>query len=192
MSIIEDKIKKLTPKQQTLLLFLAPALIIAAFINYVYLPGNKAISELETTVLKNESEISKSQIMQRKLKQLKAENVTLQQELSLATQRLPSQAAGAGIPDSISTAAKKSGLTVKSVKAGDKETGPGGLYVETPVSVEVNGGYHDLGKCMENLDEMTMMMTVSELNISSGAVDGVKMNLPIKFTVLAYTAGGGK
>ena len=34
MSIIEDKIKKLTPKQQTLLLFFMPALIIGAFMYY--------------------------------------------------------------------------------------------------------------------------------------------------------------
>ena len=45
---------------------------------------------------------------------------------------------------------------------------------------------------MEKLDKMTMMMTVSEMNISSGTVGGIRMNLPIKFTVLAYTAGGGK
>ena len=78
------------------------------------------------------------------------------------------------------------------MNAGDKETGPDGLYIKTPISVEVNGGYHDLGKFMEKLDKMTMMMTVSEMNIASGTLGGIKMNLPIKFTVLAYTAGGGK
>jgi type IV pilus assembly protein PilO len=192
MSIIDDKIKKLTPKQQTLLLFFMPALILGAFMYFIYLPGSKTISGLETTVLKNQSEISKSQIMQSKLKLLKAENERLQQELKLATQRLPSAQEVDGVPDTISGEAKASGLSVKSVKAGDQKTGPGGLYVQTPINVEVNGGYHDLGNFMEKLDKMTMMMTVSELNISSGTVGGIKMNLPIKFTVLAYTAGGGK
>jgi type IV pilus assembly protein PilO len=192
MSIIEDKIKKLTPKQQTLLLFFMPVLIIGLFLYYVYLPGSSAISGLEATVQKNESEISKSQIMQRKLKLLKVENARLQQELQLATQRLPSPAQGDGIPDAVSGAAKESGLVVKSVKSGGKITGPDGLYVQMPISVEVNGGFHDLGKFMEKLDKMTMMMTVSELNVSSGTVANIKMNLPIKFTVLAYTAGGGK
>jgi type IV pilus assembly protein PilO len=192
MSIIEDKIKKLTPKQQTLLLFLMPVLIIGLFLYYIYLPGSIAISDLEATVQKNESEISKSQIMQRKLKVLKVENERLQQELKLATQRLPSPAQGDGISDAVSGAAKECGLAVKSVNTGEKKTGPDGLYVQIPISVEVNGGYHDLGKFMEKLDKMTMMMTVSELNISSGTVGGIKMNLPIKFTVLAYTAGGGK
>jgi type IV pilus assembly protein PilO len=192
MSIIDDKIKKLTPKQQTLLLFFMPALILGAFMYFIYLPGSKTISDLETTVLKNQSEISKSQIMQRKLKLLKAENVQLQQDLKVATQKLPSPAEGDTVPDSISGAAKECGLSVKSVNAGNQKTGPDGLYVETPINVEVNGGYHDLGKFMEKLDKMTMMMTVSELNISSGTVGGIKMNLPIKFTVLAYTAGGGK
>ncbi|MHB8173487.1 MAG: type IV pilus inner membrane component PilO [Nitrospirota bacterium] len=192
MSAIQDKWKKLTPKQQTLLLLIIPVIIIGAFTYYIYMPGNKAISGLEADIQKNESEISKSQLMQSKLGELKAENVSLQQELKLATDRLPSPSEGAGVPDAIKKAASESGLTVKSVIAGANKTGPGGLYIETPVNVEVTGDYHDLGKLMENIDNMTRMVTVSDLDISSGKVSGIKMDLPIKFTVLAYASGGGK
>ncbi len=192
MSAIQDKWKKLTPKQQTLLLLIIPVIIIGAFTYYIYMPGNKAISGLEADIQKNESEISKSQLMQSKLGELKAENVSLQQELKLATDRLPSPSEGAGVPDAIKKAASESGLTVKSVIAGANKTWPGGLYIETPVNVEVTGDYHDLGKLMENIDNMTRMVTVSDLDISSGKVSGIKMDLPIKFTVLAYASGGGK
>ncbi len=193
MSAIQDKlIKKLTPKQQTLLLLIIPLVIAGLFVYLVYLPNKKIISNLDADIQKNESEISKSQLMESKLPELKAENVTLQQELKLATDKLPSPSEGAGVPDAIKKAAMGSGLTVKSVQAGANNTGPGGLYIETPVNVQVNGGYHDLGKFMEQLDNMTRMLTVAELDISSGQVRGKKMDLPIKFTVLAYTSGGGK
>ena len=132
MSIIEDKIKKLTPKQQTLLLFFMPALIIGAFMYFVYLPGSTAISDLETTVQQNESEISKSQIMQRKLKVLEGRKRATPAGPEGGHGELPSPAEGDGIPDSISGAAKESGLSVKSVNAGDKIPGPNGLYTRLP------------------------------------------------------------
>lgn len=192
MSAIQDKLKKLPPKQQALLLLFIPLIVAGLFVYLVYLPGEKVISNLDADIQKNESEISKSQLMESKLPELKAENVTLQQELKLATDKLPSSSEGAGVPDAIKKAAMDSGLTVKSVQAGANNTGPNGLYIETPVNAQVEGGYHDLGKFMEQIDNMTRMLTVSELDISSGKVRGIKMDLPIKFTVLAYTSGGGK
>ncbi len=192
MSAIEDKLKKLTPKQQTLLLLIIPVVMVSLFVYLVYMPESKIISELKAEIQKNQSGISKSQLMESKLPELKAENVTLQQELKLATDKLPSPTEGAGAPDSIKKTAKDSGLTVKSVQAGASVTGPDGLYIVTPVNVQVEGGYHDLGKFMEKLDNMTRMLAVSELDISSGKVSGIRMDLPIKFTVLAYTSGGGK
>ncbi len=192
MSAIQDKLKKLPPKQQTLLLLVIPLVIAGLFAYLVYLPGEKVISNLNADIQKNDSEISKSLLMESKLPELKAENVTLQQELKLATDKLPSPSEGAGVPDALKKAAMDSGLTVKSVQPGTNNTGPGGLYIETPVNVQVEGDYHDLGKFMAQLDNMTRMLTVSELDISTGKVKGIKMDLPIKFTVLAYTSGGGK
>ncbi len=192
MSAIQDKLKKIPPKQQALLLLVIPLVIAGLFVYLVYMPGEKVISSLNAEIQKNQSEISKSRLMESKLPELKAENVTLQQELKLATDKLPSPSEGVGAPDTIKKAAIESGLTVKSVQAGANNTGPGGLYIETPVNVQAEGGYHDLGKFMEQLDNMTRMLAVSELDISSGKVKGVKMDLPIKFTVLAYTSGGGK
>ncbi len=192
MSAIEDKLKKLPPKQQTLLLLVIPLIILGLFAYLVYLPSEKTISRLEADIQKNESGISKSQLMESKLGELKAENVNLQQELKLATDKLPSPSEGAGMPDAIKKAAKDSGLAVKSVQASASVTGPDGLYIETPINVQVEGGYHELGKFMEKLDNMTRMLAVSELDISSGKVSGIRMDLPIKFTVLAYTSGGGK
>ncbi len=50
----------------------------------------------------------------------------------------------------------------------------------TPITVEVNGGYHDFGKLMEGLDKMTRMVVVTDLNMSSAKVEGKKMNIPVK------------
>ncbi len=173
-------------------MFLVPVLIAAVFVYFVYLPDSAKISELNTTIEKNESEISKGQVMQRKLVELKAANQKLQEELKAATERLPSGEEESRLPDTFGDMARASGLTVKSFNPGQKKPGPGGLYFETPITVELNGGYHDLGKLMEGLDKMTRMVVVRDLNMSSAKVEGKKMNIQVKFTMQAFSAAGGK
>jgi len=81
---------------------------------------------------------------------------------------------------------------VKSVTPGERKPGPGGLYMQTAIAVELSGGYHKFGKFMEKLDSMPRMLTVSGLDMSSAKLSGMEMDIPVKFTVLAFTAGGGK
>ena len=130
--------------------------------------------------------------MQRKLVELKAANQKLQTELKVATERLPSGVEESSLPEVVGDLVRSSGLTLKSWTPGQKKPGPGGLYSETPITVEVNGGYHDFGKLMEALDKMTRMVVVTELSMSSAKVEGRKMNIPVKFTIDAFSASGGK
>jgi type IV pilus assembly protein PilO len=192
MSAIQDRLKKLSPKSVTGLLLLVPVLLAAAFVYFVYLPDSTKIADLRVAIEKNESEISKSQVMQRKLAELKAANQRLQEELKVATEKLPSGEEESRLPEVVADLIKSSGLTMKSWTPGQKKPGPGGLYSETPIKVEVNGGYHEFGRLMEGLDKMARMIVITDLNMSSAKVEGRKMNIPVKFTMEAFSAAGGK
>lgn len=192
MKAIRDKLKKINPKYATMLIFLVPVILVAAFIYVVYLPYQKSNKALEQSIQQNESEISKSQVMQRKLTELKAANIKLQEDLKNATAILPGAEEAAKLPDTITDMVKASGLSFKSVIPGQKNAGPSGLYFETPIAVEFSGSYHDVGKFMEGIDNITRLVAVSDFNMSSATMDGKRMNIPVKATILAYTAGGGK
>lgn len=192
MKAIRDKLKKINPKHATMLFFLVPVVMIAAFIYVVYLPYQKSNSALEQSIQQNESEISKSQVMQRKLAELKAANIKLQEDLKSATAILPGAEEAAKLPDTVTDMIKTLGLTFKSASPGQKIAGPSGLYSETPIVVEFSGSYHDVGKFMEGIDNITRLVSVSDFNMSSAIMDGRRMNIPVKMTILAYTAGGGK
>lgn len=189
---LQDRFKKLNPKQATLITIAIPVALTALFVYFVYMPYSKQIKSLEQKVQQNDSEISKSQVMRRKLAELKAANQKLQVEIKEATQMLPGSGQEAGLPDTISDMAKASGLTLKAVTTGEKKPGPGGLYLQSTFIIEVVGGYHDIGRFMEKIDGMTRVLTVSELLMSSAKLNGTKMDIPAKFTVLAFTASGGK
>jgi type IV pilus assembly protein PilO len=189
---LQDRIKKLNPKHVTLMSLALPVALAVLFVNFAYLPYTTQIKKLEDKVQQNESEISKSQVMQRKLAELKTANQKLQLELKAATEKLPSGSEEASLLDTITGLAKESGLTLKSASPSEKKPGPGNLYIQSQYTVEVVGGYHDIGRFMEKIDRMTRVLTVSNLMMSSAKLNGTKMNIPAKFTVLAFTAGGGK
>jgi type IV pilus assembly protein PilO len=189
---LQDRLKKLKPKHVTLMSLALPVALAALFVNFAYMPYTKQIKKLEDKIQQNESDISKSQVMLRKLAELKAANQQLQMELKAVTEKLPSSSEEASLPDIITDLAKESGLTLKAVSPGEKKPGPGSLYTQSQYTVEVVGGYHDIGRFMEKFDRMTRVLTVSDLLMSSAKLNGTKMDIPAKFTVLAFTAGGGK
>jgi len=192
MKAIRDKLKKLNPKHMTMLIFLVPVVLIAVFMYVVFLPYQKSNDALEQRIQQNESEISKSEVMQRKLAELKVANIKLQDDLKNATNVLPGAEEAAKFPDTITDMLKASGLTFKSITPGKNAAGPSGLYSEMPIVVEFSGSYHDVGKFMEGIDNITRLVSVTDFNMSSAIMDGRRMNIPVKMTILAYTAGGGK
>lgn len=192
MKAIRDKLKKINPKHATMLLFIVPVVLIAVFMYVVYLPYQKSNGVLEQRIQQNESEISKSQVMLRKLAELKAANIKLQEDLKNATTVLPAAEEAAKLPDTLSDMIKASGLTLKTITPAKNTAGPNGLYSEMPIAVEFSGSYHDVGKFMEGIDNITRLVSVTDFNMSSAIMDGRRMNIPVKMTILAYTAGGGK
>ncbi|MGA2193579.1 MAG: type 4a pilus biogenesis protein PilO, partial [Nitrospirota bacterium] len=191
MNIFGTKVKRLSPKQETLLFVLVPVAMVFLFAYYLYIPMNASINDLEGKVEQNESEISKNQVMQRKLAQLRKADEVLQGELKAATQRLPGSAEEATLPDTLTGIIKDSGLKLKAIQPGAKTPGPGNLYVQEQMTVEASGGYHDIGKLFEKIDGMTMELAINDLAMQDAKINGIKMDIPLKFTVLAFSAGGG-
>ena len=189
---LKDKLNKINPKYKTLSLAFVPVVMAAAFFYFVYLPDSQEISTLEATIAQNESEISKSKVMERKLGELKAANARLQEELKAATKFLPGRGEDAKLQDTVAGLAQESGLAVKAWTPGAGTPDPSGLYIQTVVNVEVAGGYHELGKFMEKIDGMARMLNVSNLTMSSAKLEGRKMSIATKFTLTAYSAAGGK
>jgi len=192
MSIIQDKLNKLNPKHMTLLLLVVPVLLIAVFVWFIFLPFLKEKSDLEAAIRNTQSGISQSQVMERKIVELRGANAKLQQEFKVVAERLPSSEEDLVLQDRIKGLITESGLAIKTWSPGKKENDPTGLYSMTSINVEIAGSYHELGRLMEGIDRMTRMLSVTDLKMSEGKIEGKKMVIPVKFTLIAYSAAGGK
>jgi len=192
MSAIKDKLDKISVKQKTIALAFVPFLMMAAFVYFYYLPARAQKSKLVAEIQTNQSEIAKSQVMERKLSELKEANRKLQEDFKVATELLPGSDEKTKLLDRINEMVKESGLQLKTWTPGAPQQDPSGLFTRTAIAVEVVGSYHDVGKFMEKLDGITRVLNVSDLTMSSAKLAGKKMDIPVKFTVVAYSAAGGK
>ncbi len=190
MSFLQDKLKDVSPKKMALLMLAAPILMIVAFVYFFYIPLAKDKSELEAAIINTQSNISQGQIMERKLGELKSANQKLQADLKAATEKLPTSEEDAALEDRIKALAAKSGVALKSWNSGKKEAEENGLYSQTSVAVEMAGSYHEVGRFMEDFDSVTRMLGITDFKMSSAKLEGMKMVIPVKFTLIAYSAGG--
>ena len=188
MSAIQDKFSKINPKHKLALKVLIPVALVAGFVYFVYLPDGKKISGLESSITQNESEISKSKVMERKLEELKVANAKLQAQLKDATKFLPGAEESANLQDMVSQMAKDTGLTLKDWKAGAASNDSHNLYSQTQIAVQIEGGYHELGQFMEKIDSMERLIVVNNLDMSAAKLEGKKMRIPVKLTLVAYYA----
>ncbi|MBI5191736.1 MAG: type 4a pilus biogenesis protein PilO [Nitrospirae bacterium] len=189
---IKDKLKKINPKHKAIAAFVLPVIAVVAFVNFVVLPYNSKIDSLKAGLTQMESEISKSKVMERKLGELKAANSKLQMELSAATKYLPTAEEGAQLQDTITSMARESGVSINSWTPGPKIKGPGGLYEQSTITVDMVGGYHEFGHFLQLFDGIERMLTIQSLTMSSAKLQGSKMSIPVKMTIVAFSAAGGK
>jgi len=188
---VKDKLKKVNPKVPPILLIVAAALVAGLFAYYVYMPMLEDKGKAEESLTKVKQKVEEGRLKVRKLDELVKANQKLDQDLKAAQVLLPTSEQLTGLLESMNNLVKDSGLNLNDWKRVKSVTDSSKLYTQTVINVDVHGSFHELGKFMEKLDDMARLVTVSNLNMSSAKLKGYKMDIPIKFTMIAYSAAGG-
>ena len=69
--------------------------------------------------------------------------------------RLPTDTEVPGLLEDIDTRGSESGLTINSIKLEAERTAE--YYIELPISIDVEGGYHDLGGFRHKIMQILML-----------------------------------
>lgn len=189
---IKDKLRKVNPKVPPIVIMVVPVLLAALFVFKAYMPMVEEKSQLEEDLAQVQQKVEEGRLKVRKLNDLIAANEKLDADLKKATEILPTSAELTGLLETISGLVKESGLELKDWKRQKTVTDKSKLYAETEINVDVVGSYHELGDFMQRLDGLARLVTVSNLQMSSAKLSGYEMEIPIKFTLTAYSAAGGK
>ena len=117
--------------------------------------------------------VAQSQELQRKLNNARsvADNVPafeaevagLERDLDLALKQLPDRKQFEDLLQDISTAGKKVGVMIKSIKRDDEVRRD--FYAEVPFTIELEGTYHDLARFFEMVASLPRIVNVGGLDI---------------------------
>ena len=183
---IASKIQKVPTKTRVYGFGVFVLISCVLFIYFVHIPMTTQIKQLEKDVSGLQATIKSNDEKIKKLDDLRAEVKTLEGRLRQLTEQLPPETEVSGLLRQIQNFVSQSGLTLKLWRPDKRKTHSSGLYEEIPISLELSGGYHDLGFFFDRVSKMTRI--VNMLNIKmSGASMNKSGDIDIKISCTAMT-----
>jgi len=180
---------KNVPKPVKVILSLAPAVIIAVVVIFLFiLPKNKEIKELEVKIAKQENEIAKDQAKAVKLPELTLENERLRKRMNELKQQLPEEKEVSTLLRQVSDLCIRSGLKVVFWRPEQKKTHPSGIVYEIPVRVELLGSYHNLGYFFSSITKLNRIVNISDIKLGDPKPEKGGTILKMSFIATTFSA----
>lgn len=180
--------KKLPKPVKVVVAILPSAILVGAFVYFAILPKNEQIEKLNKEIAKQEADISKSQSMVQRLDELKAENERLRAQLKVLEEYLPEEKEISSLLKQVEELSKEAGLDILAWSPSSKRKHPSGVVFEVPVSVRLDGSYHDLGHFFSSLTQLDRIVNVKNINMGKPRPEGDKALLGISFDAVTFTA----
>jgi len=98
------------------------------------------------------------------LEAYRAQMIEMKSTFQSLLSRLPTDTEVPGLLEDIDTRGSESGLTINSIKLEAERTAE--FYIELPISIDVEGGYHDLGGFVSGVAGMPRIVTLHDYSIT--------------------------
>lgn len=187
---IKINMKTLPVYVKAIIAVLPAIIIIALVIILAVMPKQKEIKRLDATIDGQNNKIAESQAKAAKLDVLKKENERLIKRMNELKEQLPEEKEISSLLKQVSDLSIASGLELKTWKPGPKKPHSSGIVDEIPVSVNVNGTYHDLGLFLSSLTKLNRIVNIDGMKLGGAKVEkgASVIKLDIAFTASTFVA----
>jgi type IV pilus assembly protein PilO len=180
---------KTMPFYAKAIIALLPSIIIVALVLFLVInPKLKQIKVLEAKIDKQNNEIAASQAKAAKLEMLKIENERLVARINELKEQLPEEKEISRLLKHVSDMGISAGLEIKSWKPSPKVTHPSGIVYEIPVSVSVEGTYHNLGYFLSSLTRLNRIVNITDMKLGSPKRERNESMLQVSFKASTFSA----
>lgn len=128
-----------------------------------YSPQKKDLEAKRARLVQVQTELRNAQQIARTLDDLRRVTTKLQSVLAFYEERLPSEEATASLLDELQGIVTSSGVTLERLEMRPKETLSN--YERLPFSLKITGGFHDIGRAVNNIERGKRFMSVEKLSI---------------------------
>ena len=140
---------------------------VGLFYYYYEMPARADIGAREVTLKSLRADVAKGQATEQKLPQFEAEVNELSDRLASLSEVLPEEKDGADLLRQMQATAVQSNLVIKSFKPAPVDTKQ--LHAEWPISLELDGTYHNLAVFFDRIGKFARIVNVSNLNVKANS-----------------------
>jgi type IV pilus assembly protein PilO len=185
---ININIKNLPPYAKIIISILPAVILSVIIVILLILPKQKEIKELNAKIDAQNNEIAASEAKVAKLDILKKENERLVNRINELKEQLPEEKEISSLLKQVSDLGIAAGLNIKAWRPGQKTTHPSGIVYEIPVSVEVEGTYHNLGYFLSSLTRLNRIVNISNMKLANPKLVKGENLLSASFKAATFTA----
>ncbi|HEX7319746.1 MAG TPA: type 4a pilus biogenesis protein PilO [bacterium] len=175
------------PKTQQMIVFIVVLiLILVLFFRFPYSSNAKRITTLEARRDSLRIKVQEAEAARARLPELQARIARLELEWEKAKEMLPQEKEIPSLIQQISNSGTKAGVSFTLFRP----SGPvaKATYQEIPVQIKVSCGYHQLGKFLSNIGNLSRIVNVPAVKLVAGKERTVEAEL----SAITYTVAKGK
>ena len=177
-----QKVEKLSRLHRILICVGVLVLIVGPSVYFLFMPKHEEINKLEANLSKLEQELMIAKRKAAKLKEVEAQMAAARETFEEAKRALPESEEIPSLLTNISHSGQDAGLDFLLFQP--KAEKPKGFYAEIPVSIQVNGGYHDFVKFAYEISELNRIVNIKDIRMTKGKQE--EDNLNVTCTAVTY------
>ncbi|MDP2942553.1 MAG: type 4a pilus biogenesis protein PilO, partial [Candidatus Omnitrophota bacterium] len=191
--------------EKAVLMGIGVFVFVIALLQFVTVPSLRKLGELNTETVKLRENLKKSQSLIANKSQMESRLAVLQQKLKDYKTALPPYSDMPNVLQSISNIASEAKVKIIKIEPlkveqqqgaiapgsavvkpqAKPEAGKGGLlYTAVPIKIEAKGGYHALGKFINDIEASKNVMAIGDLEIETSSDDMFNHNA--RLLIIAY------
>ena len=156
-----DKISKLSQVMRILISCGVFLIFIAAFVYFLYLPKFKTINKLNGDLKKLQKELQIAKKNARDLKKYRKKIKAAEQQFRIVMKSLPEKEEIPSLLSAVSLSGKDSGLEFLLFEPKNEKRKD--FYAEIPVSIKVNGGYHNVALFFDKVARLSRVVNIKNI-----------------------------
>ncbi len=171
-----QKVEKLSRLHRILICVGALILLLGPSVYFLFMPKHKEITKLEGDLSKLEQELMIAKRKASKLKEVEAQMAAARETFEEAKRALPESEEIPTLLTNISHSGQDAKLDFLLFQP--KPEKPKGFYAEIPVSIQVNGSYHDFVNFAYKISELNRIVNLKDIRMTkTGKAEESTLNI---------------
>lgn len=167
-------------------IFVCALLVIVVFALTYYLKIKDLNTSLDRVVAEEatlRTNFQQKSFQAANLQEYKDQMVKMEESFGALLSRLPSDTEVPGLLEDIDARGSESGLDINSIKLEAEQQSE--FYIELPISIDVEGSYHDMGTFVSGVAGMPRIVTLHDFSIDKDA-EGGALSMQIQAKTYRY------